>query len=482
MKGIQNMPQKAERDLMFFLAFAITITLCTLFSGQAKIPASNLDNTMIQAINAQPTFEKKLALVETHLAQGVVNKAGGEYDNPWVKDVPQKFNDISANGTLSIAFKYTGDTPAFTNAGCRYTECFRHNGAKVGPGIINFLGYGLVGGYLNHFQGIARGPEWLGLGQYIFVSGNNPHTDLASNGFPAFGQQAHLFIVKMGAQPATGLFSPNNAQAISRSNVIQSVKNLTADFPGYIHPGGIQICGKYLVIGMDGPNDEKNAYPGKIAIYQITKDQAGNPVLTKEATEIVLPTYTAMATGITRLADGRYLISCAQGNILFYCSRDATIESGFDLVGNVPAGGGQAINFINDADGSLYSVGMYNDNPRTPYHKWPVSYRGTDFAVLYKVEMPSAIKPVSNDDPTGGFKLTQIGKPKPFAQPKDNYNFAAAAGIYASNQNSLTVYSSSHWLNYNSSGCQMEAMQPWLAKVYIAKYQKDIFMNIVQFA
>ncbi|MFA6264025.1 MAG: hypothetical protein WCW33_01195 [Candidatus Babeliales bacterium] len=467
---------------MHSLALTIGITLCTLFSGQAQTLPANIDNTTIQAINAQPTFEKKLALVETYLAQGVVNKAGGEYDNPWVNNVPEKFNNISANGSLSLAFKYTGGTPAFTDAGCRYTECYRHNGKAVGPGgatqgLINFLGYGLIGGFKNHFQGIARGSEWLGLGQYIFVAGNNPHAD------PGFGPQSHLFIVKMGAQPATGLFSTNNALTYSRNNVIQSVKNLTADFPGYIHPGGIQICGKYLVVAIESADDEKNAYPGKIAIYQITKDQVGNIVLIKEPAAITMPTGTAMAAGITRLADGRYLIVCTNGSFLYYCSRDGSIASGFDLVGITP-GDGQSINFINDTDGSLYLVRTYNDNPNTPYKKWPVDYRGTDFAILYKVEVPSTIQPVSNKNPSGGFKLIQIGQPKAFAQPKENYNFSAAAGIYVSNQNSLVAYSSSHWLNYDARGCVQLQMSPLSrsATNFRNNARRNAYMNIVQFA
>jgi hypothetical protein len=461
---------------MHFLALTMGITLCTLFSGQAQTSAVNIGNRTIQAINAQPTFEKKLALVETYFAQEVVNKAGGEYDNPWVNNVPEKFNKISTNGSLSLAWKYTGNTPAFTDNGCRYTECYKHNGKAVGPGgatqaLINFLGYGLVGGFENHFQGIARGSEWLGLGQYILVSGNNPHAD------PGFGPQAHLFIVKMNAQPATGLFSTAYAQTYNRNNVIQSVKNLTADFPGSIHPGGIQICGKYLVIAMDGKD---NATKGKIVIYETTKDQAGNLVLTKNATEIEMPTSTAIAAGITRLADGRYLIACANGNVLFFCSRGGIIDSGFDFVGSAP-GGGQAINFINDTDGSIYLVGTYNDDPKTPYAKWPVNYRGTDFAVLYKVEIPNTIQPVSNE-PSGGFKLIQIGQLKAFYQPKENYNFSAAAGIYVSNQNSLVAYSSSHWLNYDTSACQVEAMQPLYTRQNRPKFLRNIYMNIVQFA
>jgi hypothetical protein len=402
----------------------------------------------------------------------IINKAGGEYDNPWVTNVPEKFERISTTGMLSHAYKYSGNTPAFRNEGCRYTQCFTHNGKKVGGGFINFLGYGLIGGMGNHFQGIARLPEYLGLGQYLLVTGNNPHND------PYFGPQAHLFVIKMGAQPATGLFT--SEQAKSRDNVIQQVINLTEDFPGYIHPGGIQTCGKYLTIPLEG------RMPAKIAFYELAKKPDNTPSITKLKVEVSCPTGQDGATALARLNDGHYIIGCwgDTRGLDFYYSKACNVDDGFthvaDLHPTFGATNPQNINLINDIDGSLYLVATYNDNLKTPYKKWPVNYRGNDIAVLFKVVIPQKISEAP-DGSSGGFKLIQIGS-KTFKQ-NDGYNFAAAAGIYIPNTDAIYLYSSSHWLVYNTSACQPVLPLPKnIAEKTKENALKNIYMNIMQFA
>ena len=402
----------------------------------------------LENIKKLPTFAQKLALTSDYFARSKVNKDGGEYDNPWVSNFPVKFNALGTDNKnifLTAAYKYdVNDKPAFTDAGCRYTQCYPHNGVQVitpatcPSAVKRFFataaGFGRVGGFQNHFQGMARGPEHLGLGNYVFVTGNNWHED------PGFGPQAHLFIIKMGQQKA----GPFTTQP-GRTNYIKTVRNMTADFPNLIHPGGAQMCGKYFTTALQIPDPVE-----KIVFYQFKVDASDNLQI-----DPIKETYiqaSAMASALTRLANGHFLAAGSSSKLSFFYSRSCILEDGFDLVGAIDAKGYQAINFINDADGSLYLVGTYNDDPQAPYYYKTIvhteNHRGTDIADLYKIGIPANISKITDPSSSGGWTLTKI-QSKRFPQ-LGGYNFAAATGVYVANQENLYMYSSPHWLVFDA--------------------------------
>ncbi|MFA5307163.1 MAG: hypothetical protein WC365_06980 [Candidatus Babeliales bacterium] len=440
------------------LTFGIVSHLPNAYSRQEAVKYNS-----IESIKNQSTFAKKLALVSDYFARSNVNKFGGEYDNPWVSNVPAKFNALGTDNKKIIAlaaFKYnTQNKAAFTDAGCRYTQCYPHNGVQVitaqaePSGFKRFFakiaGFGEVGGFKNHFQGMARGPEYLGLGNYVFVTGNNWREDAN------FGPQAHLFIIKMGEQ-RTGLFSGQ----ISKTNYIQKVINMTADFPKLTHPGGVQICGKYLTTALQETDPAE-----KIIFYQLKAGTSDNLRIDPVKTTYI--NYSAMASALTRLNNGHFLAAGTGNKFVFYYSRTCVLEDGFDFVGAIDNEGYQAINFINDADGSLYLVGTYNNDSQTPYYKKTIfhteNHRGTDIADLYKIGVPAKISFASNASSSGGWTLTKI-QSKTFPQ-LNGYNFSAATGIYVPNATSLTLYSTPHWLV--GSSCQ----RPY-----------DVYLPMVQFA
>lgn len=441
--------------------------------------ASTIMFPSIENLKKQTTFTQKLALASDYFARSNVNKFGGEYDNPWVNNVPAKFNafvyneinpllailppgalPMGNNITYLAAYKYDAQNKAaFTDVGCRYTQCYPHNGVQVitaqteSSAVKRFFakaaGFGKVGGFQNHFQGIARGPEYLGLGNYFFITGNNWRTDAN------FGPQAHLFVIKMGTQKR-GLFP---AQP-SKTNCIQKVINMTADFPNLTHPGGVQMCGKYFTTAMQQTDPVE-----KIVFYQIKVDTSDNVQVEPIKTASI--NYSAMNSSITRLYNGHFLIAGLGAKLTFFYSRTCAIEDGFDLAGAINASGYQSVNFINDADGSLYLLGTYNNDPQTPYYKKTIfhteNHRGTDIADLYKIGMPAKISKITDPSSSGGFTLTKI-QSKIFPQIT-GYNFAAAAGIYIPNPTSLIIYSAPHWL------VGLSCQKPY-----------DVYLPIVQFS
>ncbi len=368
-----------------------------------------------------------------------ISVQGSIHNNPWVQNVEEKFLNICNQGINLGAYNYNAEKtkPIIPDAHCRYRDCFLHNAGFVGCSCCAFIP---IGGLNNHFQGIARLPEYLGLGNYVLVTGNNNHADTDIE----FGPAAHLFVIHLSSQSGQGPFR----YAQSREDRIVGMLNLTEDAPGYIHPGGIQTCGRYLAIPMEGPGGN-----GKVIFYAM---DCQDGVLNFAKLSVELPTDNAScgAVALTRLADGHYLIGVWAGVTLVlyyststnlaqerYFAKIATITPA-DFVSSSGSWGyfqpGQApqnINFVNDENGMLYLLTSDNTGQYSPVIK------GTDFAVLFKLYLPQNINP---DDATGGCKLVYLAD-RAFVCNR-NADFKAAAGFYVPNQKALALYASYHWL------------------------------------
>lgn len=372
-------------------------------------------------------------------AQIPLSVQGSIYNNPWVQNVEEKFLNICNQGISLGAYNYNAEktNPIIPDAHCRYRDCVLHNAGLVGCSCCNFIP---VGGLNNHFQGIARLPEYLGLGNYVLVTGSNSHNDTDIK----FGPAGHLFVIHLSSQNGQGPFRAVQ----SREDRIIGMLNLTNDAPGYNHPGGIQTCGKYLVVPMEGPGVN-----GKIIFYGM--DNQNNMLqLEKLSIEIPVDTQSCGAAALTRLADGHYLAAHWSVSTLFlYYSAGVNLEQeryfikiatigptdivspsgsyGYFQPGQSP----QNINFVNDENGHLYLLTTDNTGQYTPVIK------GTDFATLFKLDIPQNIYP---DDPTGDCKLTYLMN-RAFVCNRDA-DFKAAAGFYIPNQKALALYGSYHWL------------------------------------
>ncbi|MFA5307162.1 MAG: hypothetical protein WC365_06975 [Candidatus Babeliales bacterium] len=383
-------------------------------------------------------FISALAGIMGIFAQIPNSAQGSMYNNPWVQNVEEKFSNLNSQGIRLAAYNYGPDVsqPAIPDAHCRYRDCVLHNAGFVGFNCCSFIP---VGGLSNHFQGIARLPEYLGLGNYVLVTGGNNHTDTDIE----FGPAGHLFVICLASQSGSGPFEYGQ----SRADRIINVLNLTEDAPGYTHPGGIQTCGKYLVVPMEG-----TGINGKIIFYAMGT-QNNMLKLAKLPVEIPVETQSCGAAALTRLTDGHYLVAHWSVSTLFlyYSTRTdleheqlfikiATITSA-DIIPSIsweyfqPGQTPQNINLVNDENGTLYVLTNDNTGQYTPVIK------GTDFAALFKLDIPENINP---DDPTGGCRLIYLSN-RAFVCNRDA-DFKAAAGFYIPNQKNIALYASYHWL------------------------------------
>jgi hypothetical protein len=353
---------------------------------------------------------------------------GGLYNNPLVNDVVGKFQALSSNGQQLRAYNSERIIP---EAHCRYRDCALHNAGYVGCSCCAIIP---VGGLNNHLQGLNWIPNYVCPGNYLLVTGNNPHTDTDTH----FGPAAHLFIIKM--EENTG--------------DIVGVITITNDVPGYTHPGGIQICGKYVVIPMEGDGF------GKIIFYEISGQQ-GSLHLSKHPTEIITNDVSCGAAAMARLTSGYYLAAYWNNGLVLYRSIDKNIDKGFFEVGRInpndiinphgawagyfqPQQSPQNINFINGSNGKLYLLTTDNTG------SWSPVFKGTDFAALFEIALPEEITEHSLE----GFSMTYIAE-KRFVCHR-NADFKAAAGIHIPNQNTLCLYGAYHWLKNWCCCCNQE--------------------------
>jgi len=380
-----------------------------------------------------------------------IDYRGSEYNNPWVYDVEHVFNSIPSDGVHIAARNYRSgsNTPAIPDLHCRYRDCVFHNAGYVGCQCCNFIP---VGGLNNHFQGVVRLPEWLGLGNYFLVTGNNPHNDQDTD----FGPAAHLFVIKADRHHCDGSFN-----GLEPCEIIDVV-TLGHGEGGYIHPGGIQTCGKYLVVPMEGGG------LGRLMLYKFQYTYPNGFSIVKLNVDIEIDQPSCGAAAMTRLADGHFVVAYwRDGGIVMYVSRQTSVESGFVRFGVIttkdissstgrwglytPGCGSQGISFVNGMDDQLYLITTHNNNSWSPVRK------GIDFVALFRVDFPV--------DESSGFKLTYLSER--VVNCGRNADFQAAGGVYVPDQRALSIYGGYHWL------------KGWH---YLCHNFKNSYISLMQFA
>ncbi len=274
----------------------------------------------------------------------------------------------------------------------------------------------------NHFQGIQR----LKSGQYVVVSGSD--TNVPSS---------HIFIIKMGSRSSDGRLRSNLLQSSSPDTDDKVVKAIAIDNVMW-HAGGLSVLGDILAVPLEGDDS------GKIIFYDMTDPE--NPILYNHY--IDRPNAKSGAIALTRVENGKYLVAAWSDSdslpkrIDFYLSSTTDFDDGFDSNSYttwyhtaVQAANGQdanfsnfqAVNFVSQADGQLYLVGLHNSSSLAPV------INGEDWADLYTVEF-------SNNDYTTAPVITKVANRHFYC--KDNQgNFDAAAGIYTDENGNMGIYS-----------------------------------------
>jgi hypothetical protein len=331
-----------------------------------------------------------------------------------------------------------------------------------------------------HYQGMARkdGPDGT---PYVFLtkSGNVPDGVCFGDHEPGY-----LIVARMGSREKTGERLRSNlwpSGLLPASDLPDDVAvtaiplNGEDGWPRYRHPGGMQIMGDVLAIGVENPAFISHS---RATILFVDVSDPENPRPTSRFDPPDLDgsgngEFGADPVGLTAIrgADGsccRYLMIVAGGpgnaEVRFFRSlpdpgttttdlksadlaweevgrySEATIES--CLGANWPTGGGpqhQMLNLVRqgDLDGPLFLVGGRN---ATNFIGAPF---GDDFIDLYRVNLAGGIP---GPCPLTHVRSKQMG-PKGHGTYADVSNFATAAGVYVSPSGELIVYAGQHTSN-----------------------------------
>ena len=292
-------------------------------------------------------------------------------------------------------------------------------------------------GLRNHFQGIQR----LDAPGYVAISGSNK-------------QGADLFIVRL-----TDTANPSDCEGDGRV-----VARVALD-PVMWHAGGLSLLGPILAVPLHGGAPRR----GQVAFYDLSDPESPRRL----AVEIDRLGRKASATAVTRLSNGHVLVAVLAAydglprRVDFYLSRTTDLNDGFApdpllwRVSDVGARPGQdrtfahfqGVNFLRQADGRLYLVGLHNQT------LGPTALPGRDYADLYEVVFP----PATTEDAQPVLSMPRIIKvANRMVRCTDGFcNLNAAAGVFVDpDTRALSIYATPGWVGedavkvsiYRSSG------------------------------
>jgi hypothetical protein len=182
----------------------------------------------------------------------------------------------------------------------------------------------------------------------------------------------------------------------------------------------------------------------------------------------------ASAVGITRLADGRYLMVVGVRSskaMVFYVSEGTALDAGvaFQWIGTrtgVTVGGFQNMNLVTQCDGTIFLVGTHNTS-------LPPPSLGSDLVRWYRLE--------NTED--GGVGIIPVGSRQLVCR---RCNFGAGAGLYIDPEGQLLVYAVEHNDDGPEESTEFEEFRPVFrgtavtaAQAWAEFYEDRRFSNLV---
>jgi len=353
-----------------------------------------------------------------------IDKEGSEFNKPWVKKLIQKFILIPTKVNES-AYLAAWTNNKITEP--RYTQTSAN-------------AWGIIQGGQNHFQSIMRLPFHLGLGDYIVVTGGDPHG--RDKDHPKT-KGSDLLIIKMSSEGDKLAWSGNLNKEGKPDRRDKIVKVIDLD-ENLWHAGGLDIEGKYLAVPVEkGTIDEDKGHKSKIIIFDIT-----NPEEPKQVTEVIRNGVKGGAASLIRLDNGHYLLGVWSDSdnkpirYDFYYSKTTEMKDGFlskpyslhadKFVGHDKGKKYQNMNLVRDyATGFIYIVATRNTSKLAPV------INGKDeadlFQLIYKSRRDISI-------------IYLKDAKKHFYCKNKQCNFAAGAGLFVPDSNNLALYAVPHWL------------------------------------
>jgi hypothetical protein len=200
---------------------------------------------------------------------------------------------------------------------------------------------------------------------------------------------------------------------------------------GFEHGGGLGAIGRVLVVPYEGRGSV-------IALYDMSDPIHPRILHAFDRSGVARPSSpeAASAVGITKLADGRYLmvVGAFSSKVLdFYLSEGTTLLADqiafrwIHTLRGVVAGGFQNLSLITQCDGTIFLVGTHNTS-------LPPPALGRDFVRWYRLSNGPA-------GAAGGIAIEAVGSRH---MDCSRCNFAAAAGLYVDPAGRLILYATEH--------------------------------------
>lgn len=390
---------------MFNLVIIVINSSCL---GMFVIPGQAEDVPLkIQKTGAQLEVARKNAI---HM--------GSELDNPWVNEVLAKYDAIPQKASAEIKASSNSLIPHLY---------FADTASVIGELILDKLNIKKRLAGLSHFQSIKRVPGT----NYVYLDADDAQNHLA-----------HLFVVQLASEPAKGIWHSTPAKLNPQDKVIKIIElHRGAD---HYHPGGMDICGKYLVIPLEGN-------VGTLAAFYDISDPL-NPI--RLSPNIAIQG-GCMACALARLPDNHYLagIFTNTNRMDLYYSKTIELEDGFfdiptvyDLQREASRTNYQNINFLTQTDGTLFMIAAQNIEVTSP------TISGDDYMDLFIIEY-DINKFAEINKQIATHKTNSVVTPAAYARCLrqkafkcgDQCNFNAGATLFIQDPNHIAIYATPHW-------------------------------------
>ncbi|HWM90567.1 MAG TPA: hypothetical protein VN493_07355 [Thermoanaerobaculia bacterium] len=350
----------------------------------------------------------------------------------------------SGNTLSEFVTVYRGATSAPTLTG--YTSCawgspdcnacvngvqsalssLRDHGDILGFHMSGAADVDWIGG--NHWEGVQRLPT--AGARYLAVS--------------RAGAGLAFVVVEMGSRTSSGRrfrsnrLSPNaffhNTAPPASDRIVWQQPNA----PGFDHGGGMQAVGRVLAVPVE------NGTSSRVLFFDMANPASPVPLYTLDHSNVPQPSNpgNAGAVGVTRLADGRYLLVIAgneSASLDFYVStttsllNPATQFTRFSTQASGFQGDYQNVNLVTQCDGRIFLVGTHNDTD--------IPSAGNDWACLHEVRN-GAGNTVSLT--SLGCKHLYCGYPTGSVGSVRHCNLDASGGIYIDSAKNLVLYGVEH--------------------------------------
>ena len=362
------------------------------------------------------TAEKKIQKTGAQLeaSKNIIEHPVSLYDNPWVNNVIAKFDALPQKALVQMEI--------FDPNKLIYSVFFRN------PGCL---------------QSIKRKPGT----HYMYI---------AAGGDRFLGKAALLIInmAFMGVGKESGVRSVPENKVVKRLDLIIAKDSWNA--------GGMDICGKYLVIPVSGESGKDLLIPEKRSNSTIVFYDTSDPEApTKISAQINLNGFCE-AVALARLPDNHYLVATMMSsNILdLYYSKTTQLEDGFyavPTVANVSRNASRKlvyknINFVTQADGTLFMVASQRTSSMP-------TVSGDDYVDLFRIEydilkLAEANRQIEKGEQPSNNTLIAYAhclRQKKFncADSKE-CNFDAGATLFIEGPDKIALYAIPHYASLES--------------------------------